>query len=159
MAELDCEDRVEVVYRAVHPRLWRALVAYTADRDIASDAEAEAFAQALRRGDHIVDVAAWVWRTAFAIATAMLADRARERPLGSLAERASEPLDSSAEFADLLRPLSGQQRACVVLRYVGGMDASEIAVALNTTATTVRVQLHRARATLRRTVKEGIERG
>jgi DNA-directed RNA polymerase specialized sigma24 family protein len=39
------------------------------------------------------------------------------------------------------------------------MDASEIAVALNTTAATVRVQLHRARATLRRTVKEGIERG
>ena len=53
-------DRVEAAYRAVHTRLWRALLAFTGDAELASDAEAEAFAQALRRGDAVEDVEAWV---------------------------------------------------------------------------------------------------
>jgi RNA polymerase sigma factor (sigma-70 family) len=68
-------------------------------------------------------------------------------------DAASEPVGSSAEFDSLLGGLTGQQRACVVLRFVGGMDTPAIASALNTSTTTVRVQLHRARAVLRRTLK------
>jgi RNA polymerase sigma-70 factor (ECF subfamily) len=150
----EADGRVENVYRSIHPQLWRALVAFTTDREIASDAESEAFSQVLRRGDEVVDVAAWVWRSAFAIAAAMLADRTGQRPLVERPEGASEPAGSPVEFASLLCGLSGQQRACVVLRYVGGMEAAEIATALNTSAATVRVQLHRARTVLRRTVKE-----
>ena len=45
------QDRVEAVYRAVHPRLWRSLLAFT------GDAQVEAFAQVLRRGDAFDDVA------------------------------------------------------------------------------------------------------
>ena len=62
------EDRVEAVYRAVHVRLWRSLLSFTGDPDLASDAEAEAFAQVMRRGDAVDDVAARVWRSAFRIA-------------------------------------------------------------------------------------------
>jgi hypothetical protein len=51
--------RVEAVYRSIHPRLWRAFLANTPERGVASDAEPEAFAQALHRGDDIVDVASW----------------------------------------------------------------------------------------------------
>jgi RNA polymerase sigma factor (sigma-70 family) len=148
------DTRVEVAYRSIHPRLWRALVAFTMDREMASDAEAEAFAQVLRRGDAVVDVAAWVWRSAFVIASAMLAERARQRPVAAVPEEAVEPEGSSLEFDSLLRGLSGQQRACVVLCYVGGMDAPAMATALNTSTATVRVQLHRARAVLRRTLRE-----
>jgi len=148
------DTRVEAVYRSIHQRLWRALVAFTMDREMASDAEAEAFAQVLRRGDAVLDVAAWVWRSAFAIAAAMLADRARQRPLAAVPEDVVEPEASAIDFDSLLCGLSGQQRACVVLRYVGGMDAPAIATALNTSAATVRVQLHRARAVLRGTLKE-----
>src|SRR5262245_53877935 len=67
------ECRVEAAYRAVHPRLWRALLAFTGDAELASDAESEAFAQVLRRGDAVDDVAAWVWRSAFRIAAGLLA--------------------------------------------------------------------------------------
>ena len=148
------DPRVEVAYRSIHPRLWRALVGFTRDPEIASDAEAEAFAQALRRGDAVVDIEAWVWRSAFAISAAMLAERARQHPLAAAPEEVAEPERSALEFDGLLRGLSGQQRACVILCYVGGMDTLAIAAALNTSTATVRVQLHRARAVLRRTLKE-----
>ena len=59
---------VEAVYRSDGDRLWRALYAFTGDEDVASDAAAEAFAQALRRGSAIRDVRSWVWRSAFQIA-------------------------------------------------------------------------------------------
>ena len=42
---------LEVLYREHGSRLWWALVGFSGDRDIASDAESEAFAQALRRGE------------------------------------------------------------------------------------------------------------
>ena len=76
-------SRVEAAYRSIHARLWRALLAYTGNRDVASDAEAEAFAQVLRRGDEVVDIAAWVWRSAFVIARGMLATRGDPRGVAS----------------------------------------------------------------------------
>jgi RNA polymerase sigma factor (sigma-70 family) len=147
------QDRVEAVYRSVHPRLWRSLLAYTGDVELASDAEAEAFAQVLRRGEAVDDVAAWVWRSAFRIAAGLLADRS---------ELANSPrLDGSTlsngsviEFLSLLADLSPQQRACVALRYVGGYTSTEIGELLGTSAGTVRVQLSRAHVTLRQTITE-----
>ena len=112
------QDRVEAVYRSVHPRLWRSLLSYTGDAELASDAEAEAFAQALRRGDAVDDVEAWVWRSAFRIASGLLAARSSPTELRSV--HGSTPSTGSvAEFLGLLAELSPQQRACVALRYVG----------------------------------------
>ena len=68
-------DRVEEVYRHHAKRMWRALLAYTGNSDIASDALAEAFAQALRRGDAVRNVERWVWRAAFRIAAGELQKR------------------------------------------------------------------------------------
>ena len=134
-------DRVELMYRGVHGRLWRALLSFTGDAEMASDAESEAFAQVLRRGAAIDDVAAWVWRSSFQIARGMLADRSY-RPPAKMHSTAGTAIDPSvAEFLSMLHGLSPQQRACVVLRYVGGFTAPEIARLLDTTANTVRVQL------------------
>jgi RNA polymerase sigma-70 factor (ECF subfamily) len=146
-------SRVEVAYRSIHPRLWRALLAYTGDRDVASDAESEAFAQVLRRGDAVIDIAAWVWRSAFVIAGGMMAARGPRRLAGDVGER-SEIGASLAEFLGLLGQLSDQQRACIVLRYAAQLNTAGIAAALGTSEGTVRVQLHRAHTTLRRTLKE-----
>ena len=146
-------DRVEAAYRRVHARLWRSLMAYGGDAEVASDAEAEAFAQALRRGDAVDDVAAWVWRTAFRIASGLLAARSSSngrRP----AEGSTPPTGSVAEFLGLLADLSPQQRACVALRYVGEYTSPEIGKLLGTSAGTVRVQLHRAHAALRQSITE-----
>ena len=153
MGDVSNQNRVETVYRCVHPRLWRSLLSYTGDAELASDAEAEAFAQALQRGDAIDDVAAWVWRSAFHIASGLLTTRSRSNDLRT-AEGSTPPTDSVAEFLGLLADLSPQQRACVALRYVGEYTSSEIGETLGTSAGTVRVQLHRAHAALRHTIVE-----
>ncbi len=143
----DSMVKVEEVYRAHHRRLWRALLSYSGDPDVASDAEAEAFTQALNRGDGINDVVGWVWKAAFRIAAGMLQDRRRTWS----SETGVDP-DVPApvvEFLQLLGNLSNQQRACVVLRYVGGFKPVEIAQLLETSPATVRVQLHRAHGRLR----------
>lgn len=139
-------DAVEVVYRAQHERLWRALLSYSGDPDVAGDAEAEAFMQLLRRGDAVSDPAAWVWRAAFNIAGGLLQSRGREL---SVAVDGSSLDPSLVEFLDALGSLSEQQRACVVLRHVGCFTTPEIAELLGTSPETVRTQLHRAHARLR----------
>ncbi len=52
---VDGVQRLETLYRADGDRLWRALLAFAGDQDIASDSVAEAFAQALRRGVAVRD--------------------------------------------------------------------------------------------------------
>ena len=154
MGDVSDQDRVGTVYRSVHPRLWRSLLSYTGDAELASDAEAEAFAQALQRADAVDDVAAWVWRSAFRIASGLLAARSRPNDVRPV-EGSTPPTGSVAEFLGLLADLSPQQRACVALRYVGEFTSPEIGELLGTSAGTVRVQLHRAHAALRHTIMEG----
>ena len=145
---------MEATYRTIHPVLWRALVAYTGDREVASDAESEAFAQVIRRGDEVVDVAAWVWRSAFAIAGGMLERRTKARRLDAAGTEDFELDSSISEFLGLLGSLNSQQKACIVLRYVTQLDNAGIASALGMREGTVRVQLHRAHAALRRAREE-----
>jgi RNA polymerase sigma factor (sigma-70 family) len=144
-------DRVEAAYRVIHPRLWRALVSFTRDAELASDAESEAFTQALRRGDGIDDVEAWVWRSAFKIAAGMLA---RREPSGVMPDRRVVDPTPLSEFLSLLDGLSAQQRAIAALRYIGGFTPAEIAAVLDTSPGSVRVQLHRAHAALRTTLEK-----
>ena len=146
------QERVEAVYRAVHARLWRSLLAFTGDAELASDAESEAFAQVLRRGDAVDDVEAWVWRSAFRIASGLLA--ARSIPPRSVRDCSMPSIGSVSEFLGLLADLSPQQRACVALRYVGDYTSPEIGELLGTSASTVRVQLNRAHAALRASITE-----
>lgn len=153
MGRVDVEGRVGAVYRSIHPRLWRSLLTYTGNPELASDAEAEAFAQVLSRGDAVEDVAAWVWRSAFRIAAGLLSARRGHDDVLSV-QASTGPADSVAEFMALLADLSVQQRACVALRYVGDYTSSEIGELLGTTAGAVRVQLHRAHAALRNTIVE-----
>lgn len=150
MMEAVSLDRIEQVYRAEHERLWRSLLAYTGDADLAAEAESEAFTQLLGRGDEVHDPAAWVWRSAYRIANGLL-DR-RRRP-AVVVEPTPVTDWSLVDLLSMLEPLSRQQRACVVLRYVGRFSGPEIAEFLGTSASTVRVQLHRAHQTLRATLE------
>lgn len=141
-------DPIEEVYRSQHDRLWKSLLAYTGDADVATEAEAETYSQAFARGAELRDPRAWIWRTAFRVASGIMADRRRQ-----VSEAlAPEPAGSDAslvEFLDMLDTLSDQQRMVVVLRYAGGFTPAEIAALLDTTSGTVRVQLHRAHRHLR----------
>lgn len=140
-------------YERLHPRLWHALHAYAGDRDMATEAEAEAFAQVLRRGDAVRDVDAWTWRSAFLIVRGLLADRPTHASVDDVAVTLTGSStvegESTVEFLSQLDGLSDQQRAIVVLRYVGMFTPTEIADVLHTSPGSVRVQLHRAHQKLR----------
>lgn len=143
---------VEATYRREHQRLWRALVAFAGDPDVASDAESEAFTQLIARGDAVHDQRAWVWRSAFRIASGLLATRGATTTMGS-ADLDLIDTPPIVELLSMLDVLTDQQRACVTLRYVGRFTGPEIADLLGTTPGTVRVQLHHAHDRLRQTME------
>lgn len=150
-------ERVHEAWIAHHERLWRSLLAWSGDADVASDAAAEAFAQALRRGDAIDDVGAWVWRASFRIAGGLLQDRRRDDgSRGSPVEQvAGSPVpEEVAALADALDRLPAPDRLVVVLSLVGGWPAGEVARLTDSTAGAVRVRLHRARTKLRHLLED-----
>jgi RNA polymerase sigma-70 factor (ECF subfamily) len=160
-------DRLREAYDRTHDRLWRSLRAWSGSREVADEAAAEAFAQAARRGDELRDVEAWVWRAAFRIAAGELRRR-QQRPIpagdaldmmvaygpgpasaeGNPGSHHDLP-DAAAHLVEALAQLSTQQRACVVLRDVAGLTATETARVLGTSPGTVRVQVFRSRRVLR----------
>jgi RNA polymerase sigma factor (sigma-70 family) len=140
-------NRLEAVYRSHGQRLWRALVAYTGDREVASDAVGEAFAQALRRGDELRDPAAWVWRVAFIVAREELREASR---------RSGDEVDVTYELAEpvphvfrALSRISPNQRLAVVLYDYADRPTAEIASILGISRATVHVHLSKGRRRLR----------
>ena len=145
-------DRLEAVYREDGPRLWRALVAFSADPDLASDALAEAFAQALARGDAIRDPAAWVWRVAFRVAAGDLKERRRR---GSLDREPSYELPAPMTHVfDALARLSPNQRLAIVMHDYADRTTDEVAAVLGASRATVHVHLSQGRRRLRRLLED-----
>ena len=122
-AVLERTPSVEALYRADADRLWRAVFAFAADAEIASDAVAEAYAQVLNRGPAVRDPQAWTWRAAFRIASGALKARRDASALPTL------PTDVSDRYADL--------------------PVSRIAERLGSNSLAVRANLSRGRRRLR----------
>ena len=138
---------LEGVYREHGARLWRAVLLATGSREVADDAVAEAFAQALRRGRAVRDPAAWVWRAAFRIAAGELKERRSMEPFED-----EPPVEMPEPLVDLWRALGrlpAKQRASVVLADYAGWSHREVAAALGSTVSAVGVHVHRARRRLR----------
>jgi DNA-directed RNA polymerase specialized sigma24 family protein len=151
-AVTDVVDAVERAYRAQAERLWRALVLFSGDRELASDAVSEAFAQAMARGSGINDLDRWVWRAAFNIARGDLKRRARRS-----AELPKLPADVPIETVDLVRALaklSSKQRASVVLHHYAGYSTRETARIIGSTGGAVGLHLDRGRKRLRELLGE-----
>jgi RNA polymerase sigma-70 factor (ECF subfamily) len=147
------ETELELVYREEGARLWRAVLAYCGDREIANDAVAETFAQALARGTGIRDPKLWVWRTAFRIASGELKDR-RGRFGPSPTDASYELSHEPTELAHALSRLSANQRAAVILYYYADRPTKQIATILGMSAATVRVHLSQGRKRLRLILEE-----
>ena len=150
----DHATSLEAVYRADADRLWRALVAYAGDPDLASEAVAEAYAQALRRGGAILDPSAWTWRAAFRIAAGALKAR-RDHQVRSLPEAGGAGREPARpdRYADpdlhaALRQLPDAQRAAVILFYYADLPVREIAARLGSNQLAVRANLSRGRRRL-----------
>jgi RNA polymerase sigma-70 factor (ECF subfamily) len=151
-AKMTGVEDLEEVYRSIAPRLWRALVAYTGDPEIASDAVAEAFAQALHRGAALNAPDRWIWTSAFRIAAGELKERSAH--MDALPERSYDMPEEAIFMTNVLRRLSPNQRACVVLHYYADLPDRRIAEILGIGTPTVRVHLMRGRRRLRQLLEE-----
>jgi RNA polymerase sigma-70 factor, ECF subfamily len=146
---------LERLYREQGSRMWRSVLAFCGDPEIASDAVAEAFAQAIRRGDAIQHPDRWIWKVAFRLAARELKERSHRV---ALEEGTYEMQAPAVELVEALRHLSKKQRAAVVLHHAGGYRVKEIAAILGSTSAAVRVQLSRGRKRLRQLLGDQVER-
>lgn len=139
---------VEAVYRQDGARLWRAVYAFAGSEEVASDAVAEAFAQALRRGSAIRDVRSWVWRSAFRLAAGDL-KRQSSLSRGPMPEGAFHDAHPDGQLLEALQGLTPQQRAVIVLHYYADCPVREIARRTGINPLAVRAHLSRGRKRLR----------
>ena len=146
-------DAVERVWRDDGPRLWRSLVAFGGDQELASDAMAEAFAQALGRGAAVETPDRWIWRAAFRIAAGELKERRRVAASDGHHPSVGMP-EPVADLVRALRTLSPNQRAAAVLSFYADMPTRDVARILACSQATVRVHLSQARRRLRVLLEE-----
>jgi RNA polymerase sigma-70 factor (ECF subfamily) len=148
-------ERLKGVYEEHGAKLWRAVYLSTGDREVASDAVAEAFAQALHRGSDLHAPERWVWRSAFRIAAGEL-KRQKERQQEQTNREVASRMDAGDEIPDVtvellmaLPHLSPKQRAAVVLHHHSGYSLKEVAEIIGSTPAAVGVHLYRGRKRLR----------
>lgn len=142
---------IEELFRSEGPKIWRALLAYAGDPDVANDAVAEAFAQALAHASRLHSPAAWLWRTAFVLARAELKRRSQvSNPgVGARGDDTGEANESWHDLVAALRQISPNQRAAVILHDYADRPSREIASILGISTATVRVHVSQGRRRLR----------
>ena len=138
---------IEALYRQEADRLWRALFAFAADPEVASDAVAESFAQAIRRGPAIRDPRAWVWKSGFRIAAGEL--KRRSRSVADIPDGSYLDPEVDSELLSALAKLPEGQRAAVVLHYYADAPVREISRRTGMSQLAVRANLSRGRKRLR----------
>jgi RNA polymerase sigma-70 factor (ECF subfamily) len=141
--------RIERLYRNDGARLWKALLAYSGDAEVASDALAEALTQALAHDHDIRDPTPWVWTVAFRVAAGELKDRRRKAPLADQRELSYEMSEPLPQLLRALAKISPNQRMAVVMHDYADRPTDEIARALGVTRPTVHVHLSQGRKRLR----------
>lgn len=134
------------LYRVEAPRLWRAMLAFTANPEMASDVVAEAFAQCLRRGSKVRAPALWLWKAAYRIALGELRNRRRASAWSEVSTEYEMP---DLDLMVALGRLSSRQRVAIILHYYAGYSTPEIARIIGINAATVRVHLMQGRRRLR----------
>ena len=145
-------DAIEAIYRQEADRLWRALFAFAGDSEVASDAVAESFAQAIRRGTAIRDPRAWVWKSGFRIAAGELKRRSNSTYL--VPDRSYLDPEVDTELLQALSRLSDGQRAAVVLHYYADASVREISRRTGMSLLSVRANLSRGRKRLKQLLGE-----
>jgi RNA polymerase sigma-70 factor (ECF subfamily) len=145
-------EELERLYREQGAKMWYSALAFAGDPEVASDAVAEAFAQALKRGNEIRDPERWLWRSVFRIAAGLLNERSGTRLTG--VERSYEMEEPARELVVALAKLSPKQRSAMVLHHAAGYPLREVAAILGSTTGAVKVHLARGRRRLRELLEE-----
>jgi RNA polymerase sigma factor (sigma-70 family) len=148
----DREQEVERLNRTEGGKLWRAVMAYCGDPEVASDAVSEAFAQVLARGTAVRDPRSLLWRSTFRIAAGEL--KKGRRAIDSLSDLTYEMPEPISDVLRALRALSRKQRAAVILHDYADLPTNDVARILGVAQATVRVHLSQGRRRLRRLLEE-----
>lgn len=150
-------DPVEVL-RALYPRLLAAARGIGAEEDLVQEALVETLSR--HRGfEGIEHPLGYTKVVLFRLAYRRRGPHRREVPLDlqESLEGAPDPADRVGDrlvVSDALMALGARQRACVVLRFVEGLDDDAISSALGCSRSTVRSQIARARKRLRSELDE-----
>lgn len=162
-ASLGDAEAFEMIYRAASEFVYTIALRITNSRDDAEDVTQEVFIKiykSLKDFRFLSSFQTWVYRiTVNAAITACkgITDEMRlreddcslaEQGISPLAEAAIDQGDNEKLVTDLLGVLNPDQRACIVLREIEGLNYKEISEVLNVNINTVRSRLKRAREAL-----------
>ena len=147
---------VERLFYACEPRLGRFLVQMVDDRQLAEDLLQDSFYEALRCCDQLQAIESpEAWLFGIARNRALAALRRRRRLRGALERFAQRPEPSGRDDLELLavrdlleRHLDPEDRALLLLRYLHGFEATELATMTGRTPEAVRQRLARAKGRL-----------
>lgn len=156
-------DRLEAAYAAHAVGLLRFAVALTADRARAEDLVQDAFVRLHGAAAPPADeaVGAYLRRTVANLAVdhhrhRAVTERRAPAPAGPAdsAEVAAVEGERARAVAAAVAALPHRQRECVGLHYFAGLSDAAVAAELGLAVGSVKTHLHRARATLARTLEE-----
>jgi RNA polymerase sigma factor (sigma-70 family) len=155
----DASEAFALFYKDNRGPVFRALLAGTLDRAAAEDATAEAFARALVHWEAVVihpNPRAWVLRVAWNYYASSWRAWEGRRVADPPAPTAPTPaLGVDPDVVKAIRALPGGQRQVLVLVAFAELAPAEVTEVLGKADGTVRGQLSRARAALRRALGDG----
>lgn len=147
-------DVVEALFHACEVRLGRFLAQMVGNRTLAEDLLQDSFYEAFRCRDQLGEVESpEAWLFGIARNRALAALRRRRRLRAALDRLIQRPEPSERDDLELLalrdlleRTLEPDDRALLILRYVHGFEATELAAMTGRSPEAVRQRLLRARA-------------
>lgn len=147
---------VEDVFRACEARLGRFLAQMVDNRVLAEDLLQDSFVEAFRCRDQLGEIEnPEAWLFGIARNRALGALRKRRRLRGALERLVQRPEPSERDDLELLdlrdllqRTLDPDDRALLILRYMHGFDATELAAMTGRSPEAVRQRLSRAKGRL-----------
>src|SRR5262249_48833779 len=159
---------LEAVFGEVYPALCRFLEGFTGRSGVAQELAQESFLRLIRTGSDVIprsEVKFWLFRVARNLAVNELKSRntqsrLREKVAYAFRSVLADPLrelelaERKRAVAELIKSLPDHQRAALLLREQEEMSYSEIARVLEVSESKVRVDLFRARSTLRGMLQE-----
>lgn len=155
--DVEREKRFLAAHAAGHDRIYAYFRRRTADATTAEDLCAEVFRIVWEKS---ADDGTLTVMVLFGVAKNVLRNHYRsvsrtDDLIAALrAERPEHPDGAESPVYEALEHLSTDDREVLLLTYWDGLTSNEVSDLLNTTATAVRMRLHRARKTLGRVIQK-----
>ena len=151
--DLERQKRFMAAHAACHDRIYRYFRRRTESPSTAEDLCAEVFRIAWEKSGEKEELSAMFL---FGVAQNVLrnhlrsAVRSANLMLSLQLERTEQARDTDGSVRDVLGRLKPDEREVLLLTYWDGLTSNELSDLLNTTATAIRMRLHRARKALGR---------